>query len=659
MIPMTTTGVPTPVMTPPVPAADEAAHEVPLHDGVAAPQLSGREKAGGAPGNLPGSHDLHAQVQTAAYGAPGGAGGATGAGSQAPVDPRKAAQAHMDHGNAALKARDYKQAIESFREAYRLFPSPKILMNLGSALRDAGQFAEAVVVYEQYLADPSHDPKREGEVRTAMEDARSHLGGQTYSADDIAKSKELMARGEQAVRAGRYDEALDAFRSAHAHNPLPEFLNNQAFCLQKLNAPLSAALLYRQFAEATPNKGDASQALASAARLSAQGANAPITATGLAGGMEWMQRGNQLLQAHKYDQALAAFQEGFRTYPDNKFILNEAAALVGAGRFAEADLAYQRYLSDPAAPRADEAREAQQRLRTEHLGGREATITGVAESKRLMEEFGTLYKAGKYGEAFDALERAHTLNPLPILRHDQAVCLAMMGKPELAAQFYERYLQEAPHAPNADIIQRKISNLHGEALKLAQQAFDRGDVAFKEGRTREAAGAFLEAYSHKPLPQFLYNAAASYHKGGDNARAIEYYQRYLNAAPDAPDAAKVRTAIDKLHQANGTALINPNAIDPVDLRAAQRAFDRGQQAWNEGRFVDASKAFAEAYQHVPSPQFLYNVGASLDKAGDTQGAVRAYQQYLNADPQANDAERVKTRIHQLLDRVGAGLMKPE
>ena len=121
----------------------------------------------------------------------------------------------------------------------------------------------------------------------------------------------------------------------------------------------------------------------------------------------------------------------------------------------------------------------------------------------------------------------------------------------------------------------------------------------------------------------------------------------------------MRTAIDKLHQANGTALINPNAIDPVDLRAAQRAFDRGQQAWNEGRFVDASKAFAEAYQHVPSPQFLYNVGASLDKAGDTQGAVRAYQQYLNADPQANDAERVKTRIHQLLDRVGAGLMKPE
>ena len=84
-----------------------------------------------------------------------------------------------------------------------------------------------------------------------------------------------------------------------------------------------------------------------------------------------------------------------------------------------------------------------------------------------MEEFGTLYKAGKFGEAFDVLERARVLNPLPILRHDQAVCLAQMGKPELAAQFYRSYLQEAPNAPNADIIQRKINNLQGEAMKLA------------------------------------------------------------------------------------------------------------------------------------------------------------------------------------------------
>jgi tetratricopeptide (TPR) repeat protein len=366
-----------------------------------------------------------------------------------------------------------------------------------------------------------------------------------------------------------------------------------------------------------------------------------------------------LLMAHKYNEAVAAFQEGFRTYPDSKFILNEAAALADGGRYAEADLAYQRYLSDPNAERADEARDAQQRLRTEHMGGREATITGVAESKRLMEEFGTLYKAGKFSEAFDALERARVLNPLPILRHDQAVCLVQMGKPELAAQFYRTYLLEAPNAPNADIIRRKIDNLQGEALKLASAAFERGQTAFNEGRTKDAAGAFLEAWSHKPMPQFLFNAAASYHKGGDNTKAIEYYQRYLNADPNASDADRVRKAIDKLHQANGGMQLMKPEVSPVEHKAAAKAFDEGKQAYGEGRWTDAAKAFAEADRQMPEPTFKYNVAASLDRAGDTRGAVRAYQEYLNAAPDAPDADKVRARIDKLLERVGAELMKPQ
>ena len=656
MIPTTTSPIATPVMNPVVPA-DTSHDAVPVHDS-GAPAMSGPEKPGGALANLPPSHDLHSQVQGAAYSAPHGAGGPTGGAQGSPVDPRKAAQALMNQGNKALAAHDYKGAIAAYREAYDRFPSPRILMNLGSALRDAGQFAEAVVVYEKYLGDPSHDPSRDGEVRTAMESARAQLGGKTYTADDIAQSKELMARGLEAVKAGRYDDALQAFRDAHQHNPLPEFLHNQAHCLEKLGAPLSAARMYREFAEATPNKGEASQARASAALLSAHGSSAPITATGLAGGMEWMQRGNQLLHAHKYDEAVAAFQEGFRTYPDSKFILNEAAALNDGGRYAEADLAYQRYLSDPNAPRADEAREAQQRVRTDHLGGREATITGVVESERLMKEAGTLYKDGKYSEAFDALERAHALNPLAKQVQSQAVCLVQMGKPELAAQFYERYLMETPGAPDADIVKRKIANLHGEAMQLASNAFERGQAAFNAGNFRESASAFLEAYSHKPMPQFLFNAAAAYHKGGDNAKAIEYYQRYLNADPKAPDADRVHKAIDKLHEKSGTQLIKPE-VSPDERKAAQKAFDQGQLAYSEGRWTDASKAFAEAYKHMPEPNFKYNVAASLDRAGDTRGAVRAYQEYLNAAPNAPDADKVRARIEKLLDRVGEGLMKPQ
>ena len=86
MIPNTTSPIATPVMTPVVP--NDAPHDdVPVH-GHQEPALSGPDKPGGALAHLPPSHDLHSQVQGAAYAAPHGAGGAGGA--PATPDPRKA-----------------------------------------------------------------------------------------------------------------------------------------------------------------------------------------------------------------------------------------------------------------------------------------------------------------------------------------------------------------------------------------------------------------------------------------------------------------------------------------------------------------------------------------------------------------------------------------
>ena len=44
--------------------------------------------------------------------------------------------------------------------------------------------------------------------------------------------------------------------------------------------------------------------------------------------------------------------------------------------------------------------------------------------------------------------------------------------------------------------------------------------------------------------------------------------------------------------------------------------------------------------------------------GDTWGAVKAYQQYLLAFPDAPDATRVRKAIELLLQRAGAGLERP-
>src|SRR4029078_1298580 len=94
-----------------------------------------------------------------------------------------------------------------------------------------------------------------------------------------------------------------------------------------------------------------------------------------------MDHGNKMLKEPRYNEALEAFEEGFRTYPHPSFLLNKASTLLDAGRYSEAVMAYERYLSDPDAPRADEAKAAMDRAK-EKMGGREASMAGVVESRK-------------------------------------------------------------------------------------------------------------------------------------------------------------------------------------------------------------------------------------------------------------------------------------
>ena len=94
------------------------------------------------------------------------------------------------------------------------------------------------------------------------------------------------------------------------------------------------------------------------------------------------------------------------------------------------------------------------------------------------------------------------------------------------------------------------------------------------------------------------------------------------------------------------------------MSAAQTAFDKGSEAFKAGRYREAAGAFAEAYEQKPFPDFLYNQGAALEKAGDTKQAVQRYQLYLTMYPDAKDADKVRQHIHDLQNATGDGLMRP-
>ena len=100
------------------------------------------------------------------------------------------------------------------------------------------------------------------------------------------------------------------------------------------------------------------------------------------------------------------------------------------------------------------------------------------------------------------------------------------------------------------------------------------------------------------------------------------------------------------------ALAEPAAAQTPDaLRKAQASFDQAQSDYLQGKYDEAAKAFEEAYQARPFPQFLYNVGASYHMKGKKSSdaaayakAVEFYRRYLKEEPQASDKAKVEKAI---------------
>ena len=81
---------------------------------------------------------------------------------------RPLAQALMIEGVKQLQAKSYDQALANFLEAYAKFPSPKILLNIASTLRDMGRLADAANTYQRYLLDPATGAERVAEVKELL-----------------------------------------------------------------------------------------------------------------------------------------------------------------------------------------------------------------------------------------------------------------------------------------------------------------------------------------------------------------------------------------------------------------------------------------------------------------------------------------------------------
>ncbi len=87
-----------------------------------------------------------------------------------------------------------------------------------------------------------------------------------------------------------------------------------------------------------------------------------------------------------------------------------------------------------------------------------------------------------------------------------------------------------------------------KALAQARRLFKKASQAYASGKYTEAAQLFLQIHGLVGDPALLYNAADAYDKAGMKTKAIENYEAYLTAKPDASDRKAVESRIAALKQ---------------------------------------------------------------------------------------------------------------
>ena len=101
----------------------------------------------------------------------------------------------------------------------------------------------------------------------------------------------------------------------------------------------------------------------------------------------------------------------------------------------------------------------------------------------------------------------------------------------------------------------------------ARQAYDQATAAFGLGHYAEAAEKYETAFSLRPDPALLYNAAQAYRLAGNRPRALELYRNYLRLYPNRQNADEARNQVAALTKA----LEEEKALPPRCLPHRRRA----------------------------------------------------------------------------------------
>ncbi|HZO14916.1 MAG TPA: tetratricopeptide repeat protein [Polyangiaceae bacterium] len=86
------------------------------------------------------------------------------------------------------------------------------------------------------------------------------------------------------------------------------------------------------------------------------------------------------------------------------------------------------------------------------------------------------------------------------------------------------------------------------------------------------------------------------------------------------------------------------AAQAQEASSASELYERGKKLFESGDFRGALQLFKKAYAMDPHPVLIYNIARSHESLGELEGAIEAFEKYLELDPKAPDRGAVEQRI---------------
>ncbi len=164
-----------------------------------------------------------------------------------------------------------------------------------------------------------------------------------------------------------------------------------------------------------------------------------------------------------------------------------------------------------------------------------------------------LYTDGKFVEALLEFKKAYKLKPTAGILYNIARCREQLSQWNEAIEAYEQFVKETddPRArtealDKLEFLKTKTGATGGDDPYKAR--VDAGRKAYTAGDYEGAITEFKAAYDLKATPGPLFNIAKSYERMARYEEAIDYYQQYLEAAPNAPDRNDVEEIVRRLQK---------------------------------------------------------------------------------------------------------------